>query len=302
MRLSLGSFLPSMSRGWKNMRAVCGLPTCHNKMLMRSVPQSRIGITIGDSWYCGVDCFIVSARTRISALSRRRVMEMPRDPRLSIGLIMLSKNYLTDDQLRFAIVESERNGEKLEGTLIRLGIANEKQIAAARAAQWGYPFCGSDRVTEPIEAEIPTTLMQTYAAVPLHYAAAAKRLVLGFVYRVDHSFLQSLEQITGCRAEPCFITPSQFGEQMDHLAVTSGCEEAVVEDPGTPTQMARTLGGYASEIAAREASFAYCRNYIWARLAGKSRRIDLLFQLKNAADVRYVKNSVILDECVGSLG
>ena len=91
----------------------------------------------------------------LTALTSNRVTEMPRAPRLSIGLVMISKGYLTDEQLRFAIDQSKAHGEELETSLIRLGLAGEKQVAAARAAQWGYPVLGQDHVGQPVETDIP---------------------------------------------------------------------------------------------------------------------------------------------------
>ena len=302
MKSILGSFLPAVDRGWKSMRTVCALATCQNKMFLRTVPQSRTGITVGEDWYCTVDCFVAASRRRLTALSAGRIMEMPHNPRLSIGLALLSKDLLTDDELRLAVAESELHGEELEVALVRLGLASEKQLAAARAVQWGYPVLGAERAGVPVEVDVPCSLLRTYSAVPLHYTASTKRLLLGFVYRVDHSFLQSLEQVTGCRAEPCFITPADFGEQMDRLMTAPDCEEVVYEDPGAPAQMAKTIGGFAVEAVAREATFAQCRNYIWVRLAGKRRKIDVLFQLKKTAEAMRIRNFALPKSTIGSVG
>ena len=244
------------------MHAVCGLRTCQNTLLMRSVPQSRIGIRMGQLWYCSIDCFVKAARVRFASLSDRRPLEMPHNPRLSVGLVMLSKGYLTDEQYRFALTQSQLSGEELEAVLVRFGFADEWQLASARAAQWGYPVLGRDRISQSVDADIPITLLKTFSAVPLHYSIMAKRLLLGFVYRVEHRLLHSLEQVTGCRAEPCFITPTEFRYQMERLTVAQECREVVLEDPLTPTEMAKTVGGFALEVVAREASLAHCQDYL----------------------------------------
>jgi hypothetical protein len=302
MKLSFEFFPPAAHSAWKNMRAVCALQGCRNRALMRSIPQSRAGINVGQQWYCCVDCFAAAARTRLTALADGRVMEMPHNPRLSIGLVMLSKGHLTDDQLRLAVAQSQMRGEELEAALLRLGLAGERQLAAARAAQWGYPVLGQDRIGQSVEADIPATLLRACTAAPLHYSAKAKRVLLGFVYRVEHSLLQSIEQVTGCRAEPCFITPTDFAEQMERVNAVPNYEEVVFEDIRTPAQMAKTLGGFAVEAGAREASFAPCRNYIWARLSGKRRTIDVLFRVKAAVEVERRQKSPLASESIGSWG
>jgi len=279
MRLSLESLAPAASRRWRNMYTPCGLLTCPNTLFMRSV-QSRVGITIGDTWYCGPDCLAAAATMRFAAVASTKVLEMPHTPRMSIGLVMLSKGYITDQHLRLASAESQSRGEDLESVLLRLGLASEKQLTAARAAQWGYPVLGYERAGSLLQSDIPFELLRSCSAVPLHRSPAAKRLLLGFVYRVDHGLLNSMEQITGFRAEPCFITPTEFAEQMQKLTSAPAFEEVVFDDPKTTVQMGRTVGGFAVEIGAREARFAQCRDYAWTRLSGKIRTIDLLFRVK----------------------
>jgi hypothetical protein len=279
MRLSLESLLPAVNRGWKEMYAACSLRTCRNRLFLRGV-QTRVGITVGELWYCSADCFAAAASLKIASLAASNVLEMPHTPRLSIGLVMLSKGYLTDAQLRSAIGQSQVSGEELESVILRLGLATERQLTSARAAQWGYPVLGQDHAGHPVDSDIPYRLLQSCWVVPLRNFAAAKRLLLGFVYRVDHSFLNSVEHMTGFRGEPCFVTPTEFAEQMDRLTAVPRFEEVVFEDPKSPLQMGKTIGGLAVEIGVREASFAHCRDYVWTRLAGKRRTLDVLFRIK----------------------
>ncbi len=174
MKLSLASVLPGVDRGWKSMYSVCSLQTCRNTLLMRSI-QSRVGIRVDQQWYCSVDCFATAARKRFSMLLGASILEMPHHPRLSIGLVMLSKGYLTDDQLRFAMAESRLHGEELEAVLVRHGLASERQLTAARAAQWGYPILGQDRMGQPVEADIPPALLHALhgGAVALFHGSQA---------------------------------------------------------------------------------------------------------------------------------
>jgi hypothetical protein len=291
MQLSLKSLLPPRDLGWNRVRAVCALASCHNKLLTKYVPGSRIGIFAGETWYCSPDCFAMASRNVLASLSAGSVVEMPRNPRLSLGLALLSKDYLTEEQLRFAAVRSQREGETLETTLVEYGFATEKQLAAARAVQWGCPVLAQDLSGQIVEADLPPALLRAFSAAPVHYSAKTKRLVLGFVRRVEHSLLQSIEQITGCRPEPCFITPAEFNEQMNGLVPAAGYEEAVVENPGTVAQMARTLGGFAVEVSAREAGFAKCGSWVWARLTGKRGKVDVLFPPRNVAAAPEKKES-----------
>jgi hypothetical protein len=136
----------------------------------------------------------------------------------------------------------------------------------------------------------------------LHYSAAANRLILGFAHRVEHGFLVSLEAITGCRAEPCCITPTDYAEQMARLTKTPDHIEMNFEESLTPAQMANNLAGAAVEIAAREARFAHSRNLVWVRMAGKRRKVDVLFRGKIESGLEKTGNSVVLEDRIGSRG
>ncbi len=302
MNWTLKSVLPAMDLGWNHVRARCGLSTCHNKLLMRPVPQRGTGINMGNEWYCSVDCFVAAARSPLAALAARRVVEMPRNPRLSLGLALLAKGFLTEGQLRLATDQSQLEGEDLENTLLRLGWTNDKQRAAARAAQWGYPVLSQERPGHRVEADIPLTMLRSFSAAPLFYSASAKRLVLGFVERVDHRLLLSLEQVTGCRAEPCFLSKAEFADQMRCVVTPAGYTEVVVEEPGEPAQMARTLGRCALDVAATEADFVQCKTWVWARLIGKRGTVDVLFAKANPAPATNFSEVSFAAETVGALG
>lgn len=302
LKLSLKSLLPPGDFGWNHTRARCALHTCHNKLLMRSVPQHRAGVHVGPLWYCSVDCFVSAARMPLARLSLGRIVEMPRNPRLSLGLAMLAKGYLSEEQLRLASERSQWTGDDMETTLLQLGLADEKRLAGARAAQWGYPVFVQDRGGQVVAADLPRSVLESFAAVPLHYSLSPRRLVLGFVHRVEHSLLQSIEQVTGFRPEPCFITPTELEEQTGRVVPFPDYEEIVVEDPGSPAQMARSLGSVAVDVGAREVTFAQCKSWVWVRIAGKRRVADVLFPLKTAAPVEKGRESTLLRETIGSLG
>jgi hypothetical protein len=300
MKLSLRGMIPGADREGTQM--ACALRACPNTLLMRIVAQGSAGIRVHQDWYCSVGCFAEAAFNRFAAISAGRVVVMPHSPRLTIGLAMLSKGFLTEEQLRYATAQSRMRGEELEVALIRLGLANEWQLTAARAAQWGVPVLGQDRIGQPVEADIPLSLLRANSAVPLHYSAASERVILGFVYRVEHGLLASLEEITGYRAEPCFITPTEFAEQMSRLTDIPDHEEKVFEENLTPAQMANNLAGAAAEVSAREARFAYSRNLVWVRLTGKRRKVDVLFQGKIEAGSEKKENSLLLEGKIGSWG
>ena len=302
MKMLIESLRSAVGREWKNMHSVCALPSCRHTMLIRSVPQRRVGIQVGQLWYCSVDCFREAARLRLAELSDERVVEMPHRPRLSIGLVMVSKDYLTGEQLRHAGAQCQLSGEDLETGLLRLGLVTEWQLASARATQWGCPVLKQDRPCQPVVADIPAALLRAYSAVPLHYSASTKRLLLGFVNRVEHTLLHGLEQLLECKAEACFMTPTEFAMQMGRMTAAPDCDEMTFEEVMMPGQMANSLSGMAVEVAAREASFVRCRDYIWTRLTGKTRRVNVLFRVRQEAESEKGRNFLFQEQNIASWG
>ena len=212
---------------------------------------------------------------------------------MSIGLTLLSKGHLKAEDLRFAQSESELKREDLETTLIRLRLTSEKHLAAARAAQWGYPVLAQGRIGQAVESDIPQYLLQESSAIPLQYSLKSKRILLGVVFRVDHILLESIERATGCKVVPCFITASELTEQMNRVSVCPNHAEAVIDVPGAPEQMARTVGRYAVEVGADRAVFSRCRRSVWARVSGKRGTADVIFRLEPAAAAEVLENSGI---------
>lgn len=136
MRLSLKSIFPARDLGWNHVRAACGQPDCHNKLLTRLVPGSRLGIFVGDQWYCSADCFAFASRGTIASLSAAESVEVPRNPRLSLGLALLTKGFISTEQFRQVTANSPFVGADIEAAVSELGWVTEKQLAAARAIQW----------------------------------------------------------------------------------------------------------------------------------------------------------------------
>jgi len=301
--LKLKSILPPADLGWNRVRSACANTDCHNTLLMRSVPGSRAGMNVGEAWFCSPDCFAVVSREKIAVLASGCVVEMPATPRLSLGLVLLAKGFLTEDQLRFATTASKRRGTTLEETLLEQGLATEKQLAAGRAIQWGYPALSQDLAGQTVAADLPPSLLRACSAAPLHYSPKLRRLVLGFVHRVEHGLLQSIEQITGCRAEACFITPTEFADQMKRLRPMEGYDEVLIEKPGAIMQMARTLGGYAVELGATEAGFSKCKSWVWVRLLGKRGTADIIFSARDLAVApSRSRAAALVPEVTGALG
>jgi hypothetical protein len=233
-----------------------------------------------DAWYCSSVCFTAAAEQEIVRLLTSGTVLVNHISRLPLGLILINRGLLTIDQLREAINKQKEAGDEIGELLVRQGLLTEKQVTATRATQWGCPVFAVPDHAARVPVNIPLALLQVYSMIPVHYVAATNLLLVGFVHRVEYGLLYAVEQMTGCKTRPCFLTPSDFRIQMQQREQLQEplLKETIFEKIKTPAEMARILCSSSLEIEADEASIGKCREYLWARLKSDSEAVDLLFK------------------------
>jgi hypothetical protein len=126
--------------------------------------------------------------------------------------------------------------------------------------------------------------MQLYSMIPLHYVAATNLLLVGFVRNVEYGLLYAIERMTGCKTEACFVTPSDFQNQMQQrrqMEMAGGDtdpNELKFESVHSSAEMASILCSYGVHLEADEALIEKCKEYLWARLKCGPKEVDLLFK------------------------
>jgi hypothetical protein len=264
---------------WRNSPG-CANAKCEGNPLKHAVSKRHFGVWLAEEWFCSPECFEQGARTKIvELLSSRHRQEKPPALRMPLGLLLVSREILTHEQLKIALEQQRASGMNLGEAVQELGFATEQQVTAAVAAQWACPvFTLGDRPL-PAQVRIPRRLLEQYGMLPVHYAEVGKGLMVGFVSRVQHHILYTIEHITGCSARPCFITASEYrrGIQLCNLTAT---ENEILFDRASGTgEIAGLVRNYVNQIGAERARFGMCRDYLWVRVAGRQ-EIDLLFRLQ----------------------
>jgi len=261
----------------------CNGDSCGRWLTLRHISGRRIGIAMRDCWYCSSRCFKAAAEAQFSQLLIAGPVQVNHVSRMSLGLMLVSRGLLSTEQLKKATEEQKKKGGELGEILVRRGLVGEKQLTAVRAAQWGCPVFSTQKRGLPTSIQIPKTLIEHYSMLPLHYVAATNRLLVGFVHSIHYELLYVMEQMTGCKTEACFVTPSDFKMQMEKRKHTEGMAELSApnelkyDTTQTPAEMAHILGSYGFDIEVEEAVIGKCKDYLWARLKSGSRSIDFLF-------------------------
>ena len=256
-------------------------PTCvHLGRLWRRLRGKSQGTLLEGSRYCREKCLepaLDNTLRRISSPSLR----LRGSHRVPLGLVLLSRQQLTSEQLRRALESQRAAGHgKIGEWLQALGFVNQPQVTAALARQWSCPVLGSNvSPPGPDIPQIPLTLLHLSSMVPISFVRSTSMLHIAFADGIDHSVLYAIEQMTGCRTEPCMAVPDLVRQRLQELAGKHAETEVVFRQLAGNAEFSRIIRSYSIHIAATEIRVAACGSLLWARLLRRSLPpLDLMLQ------------------------
>ncbi|HEV2469735.1 MAG TPA: hypothetical protein VGS78_11110 [Candidatus Sulfotelmatobacter sp.] len=206
--------------------------------------------------------------------------------RIPLGLLLLSRQQITQEQLHAALEAQLTAGRGRIGEWLQsMGFVSAEQVTAALARQWSCPVLRSN--LPPSHAKegptIPLALLREYCMIPLSYVESASRLHVAFGDAIDYTVLYAIEQMMGCHTEPCMAIPSFVNSCLEHLASREETE-FVFDRMNNAAEFARIVCSYCARVSASEVRLARCGSFHWIRLIRSSRSpIDLLMRRTQAA-------------------
>jgi len=283
MSLSLRAVLPSSPIAALNSLPVCASRFCPRPPTLWQRWWARNeGISLGDRWYCSLDCFQAGFYQALERAAFAPPRSAARANRLPLGLILLSQGAITAGQLHDALQQQRASGSgRLGEWLVRLKAVTEEQVTAALAAQQGCPLLALQPPhAVPEKMYWPELLVERYTAVPVFHSPARAMLYVGFQGPVAHTFLLSLEHILGCRTQACILPANAYHRHLKLRAVTVEGETILIKERQDSVAMTRTIGNYAEQVRAQRCRLTHCDDLIWTRLEPASGPpVDFLFRL-----------------------
>jgi type IV pilus assembly protein PilB len=132
--------------------------------------------------------------------------------RKKIGECLIQAGLITEDNLRVALAEHKRTGERVGVVLVRLNLATEKQIAKALAFQLGFPYINLSENPPDVTAVVlipkDVALKRVCVAVRLE----KNLLTVAMSDPLLFSLVQDLEFQTGYRIKQVVATRVDIGE------------------------------------------------------------------------------------------
>lgn len=279
----------------------CGHRDCaHRQDIWRRLRGKSRAILLQGSRYCIDEC-LERALTDLLRHARSASKRVIAPHRIPLGLLLLSRQQLTAEQLRTALAAQRSAGRGRIGEWLQsLGFASEQQITAALARQWSCPVLRANSLTlhslaassaadsmktnskssKPSRApRIPHTLLESFLMIPVDYVEAAATLHVAFGEGIDYSVLYAIEQMVGCHTEPCMAVPSFVRQHLQSLSRRRGESEVVFDCVTDALECTRIIRSYCVRVAASAMNLATCGPYLWVRLSRQSGApLDLLLR------------------------
>jgi len=246
------------------------------------------GVFLQGRWYCSLDCFEQGIAPVFAELIKLPDEPLPQQHRVPLGLMLLGRGVINEDQLKTALqAQRSKGGERLGHWLIRLGIVKDHEVSAALAAQWGCAVFPLERDRRYLDCShlLPLALLESSCMLPLHYIPGGQWLYLGFSENIDHTTIYSIERLLSSRTKPCVVSEAAMKQAMDEIRGQAHPSEFVFETLWSAAEMARTIREYAVKLGAEELLLARPRHFLWVRLKASGRFWDLMFRLPSLGSV-----------------
>jgi len=202
--------------------------------------------------------------------------------RVPLGLVLLSRQQLTAEQLQRGLAVQQADGHgKIGHWLERLGFISEAQLTAALARQWSCPVLmklpGPERTARA--PRLPASLLVWFEMVPVDFVATTATLHVAFGQEIDYGVLYAIEQMAGCRTQPCMAPASLIRECLQAILRQPQESDVVFDGIADAAESARIVRSYAARVSASEIRLAACRSGLWVRLLRSGAQpLDLLLR------------------------
>lgn len=286
----LGSALFARGRNWLNGGSspiekafrTCENNACRQRRLFWPAwLRKEEGIWLQGRWYCSAECFEDAAQAALLRLFPAGEDSAKRPHRIPIGLLLLSRGTINDQQLKLALLlQRQKGGGKIGKILQEIRAASERDITEGLAAQWGCPVypLGKGREFLQCATMLPLTLLEAGRMLPVHYLRLQKTLYMAFVEGVDRTALYAVEQMLHLRTVPCIVSETELSEALESFRLHASAATTVFESSNEPLEMARTTRSYALQVGAEAVWLARSGRFIWIRMQTHEEYKDILFQ------------------------
>jgi hypothetical protein len=261
--------------------------------------RSKPMILFDDHWVCSAECLEGEAYYRFKEYglqNRRRIQRH----RLPLGLLLLSRGYISAEQLEVVLATQQRSGEgRLGACAQRLHFITEQQLLSTLSLQMSCPVLALQGPRDlTCAALIPGSVLRSLRIMPVRFVRSTRLLYLASSETIEPASSAAIEHMLGCQVVPCLVSDHTMDRWLESASSASGPPAQLFEKSSGAMEMARILGSYAGRLGVDEVRMVHCGSYAWVRLKVKRESSDLLFRVGEP----HCEDIVAADECGAPTG
>jgi len=260
----------------------CESPACcHRRRLWRAWLEPLRAYSLDDRWYCSPECFAQALAFAIGQLLPGTAQPPAAAHRVPLGLLMLSRGFVDNEQLKKALKAQKDSGSGRVGEWLRhIGAVSEEQVTQILGLQWSTPVFPLHQSRQFLECAhlVPFPVLEVAEMVPVHFIPTSKYLYVAFVDRINYSALYAVEKILECHTEPCLALQSHVLQALKELRSRPRPVEILEDSISDPGEMASTILAEAERLGATDVRVSGFDGLIWARILSPPGYADMLFQ------------------------
>jgi hypothetical protein len=220
-------------------------------------------------WACGRKCL----GALVDAAIRREASEAPSAEsevqhrhRVPLGLILLSRGWITQAQLRNALDAQRRSGEGRIGDWLVEQCGLERDlITRALSMQWGCPVMPMEGFDpQAMALALPKLLAETFGIVPLRIVAN-QSLYVAFTGQLDAAAAFALERMSGLKVVGGLSDPAQW-QAAQRLLYTCEFADTKFERVSNVESMSRRMASDLSALQPRASRLVRMHQFYWLRM------------------------------------
>lgn len=260
----------------------CESPACsRRRRLWRTWLEPGRGYSLDGHWYCSAACFDQALAFAIGQVLPGTAQPTAKTHRVPLGLLMLERGFVDNDQLKQALKAQKDSGSGKVGEWLRhIGAVNEEQVTQMLGLQWSipvFPLNQSRRYLEYADL-VPYPLLEAAEMVPVHYLPNSQMLYVAFIDRVKHSALYALEKMLECHTEPCLALQSHLLQALKELSSRHAPVDILANEISDPCEIAAAISDHATKLDATDVRVTGFCGFIWARILAPTGSADVLVQ------------------------
>ena len=135
-----------------------------------------------------------------------------RPARVRIGELLITKGFITEEDLATALVEAKKSNQFVGQVLIRQGKLTREQLGSALSEQFNTKYVSLSKIEIdlPLLDILPEEFMRLKRVIPI--GREAGRLVVAMIDPSDRSVIDEITFITGMRPQAVITTQIEFQE------------------------------------------------------------------------------------------